>query len=375
MSELNENYILDDQFYISRDENKRYISISLQADAQGNVPEWMEVVREGNWSDFFKGDFQYTERVLDTFKSNFDNNVLRYKDGQIPFNYRHDIGGEAAGWVDKMELRNKVMQSGDIVKSFWFHVSWTVPAKEAIADHRWKYASIEDLPVWTDPETGEMFENVIFGVALTNIPFVSEIEPAMAIRLNSTQYKKKEEDDMPPENLQEIKTLTTENTTLKLDKQTLEKTNTDLSDNLTKLTKEFEDFKGTIEADKAAGVKDAEAIKMLEDGVRVSKKLNASILDDPKKTEEFKVARETPEAFKMMLSKLPVLDVATPPAGHGGTPPEVPGDGKKELTSGEFRDKALKLTKEDPALKDLKQHEAYSKAVEMLTEQGYSYTQ
>ena len=185
--------ILDNTYFIEHDSEKNInkIAVKLAIDENGNIPDWVEVVREGSWDDDWKGEFRYTEETLNLFKENFDKNILRYADGEIPFNYRHDMGGKASGWIEKMEIRPKIMMSGESVKSFWVKTAWTPNAKKEIAEREWKYYSIEDVAEYTDPETQEIHYHVLVGVALTNVPFISELEPA--VRMNSKNNKKKED--------------------------------------------------------------------------------------------------------------------------------------------------------------------------------------
>jgi predicted Zn-dependent protease with MMP-like domain len=56
-------------------------------------------------------------------------------------------------------------------------VEWTPTAKRALADKEFRYFSPEFVDSWKRPSDGKVFQDVLFGGALTNRPFLKEIQP------------------------------------------------------------------------------------------------------------------------------------------------------------------------------------------------------
>ena len=363
--------ILDNTYFIEHDSEKNInkIAVKLAIDENGNIPDWVEVVREGSWDDDWKGEFRYTEETLNLFKENFDKNILRYADGEIPFNYRHDMGGKASGWIEKMEIRPKIMMSGESVKSFWVKTAWTPNAKKEIAEREWKYYSIEDVAEYTDPETQEIHYHVLVGVALTNVPFISELEPA--VRMNSKNNKKKEDYNMGLE--EQVKTLSNEKTELAVEVKTLSTKNESLEESVTKLTSDMEAMKLAQTEKDALIEKETEVVDIITTAATTGKKLKPSILDATKESKEYKIGMESIDALKLAIDLLPELDINTLSRPQ---PIEMKkDDGKKDLSQGEFiakvKERAAKKVEAD---KDLNSNVAYKLSNEELLSEGYTYT-
>lgn len=75
--------------------------------------------------------------------------------------------GPAAGWVKDAEVRPD---------GLWVFIEWVKDAAQEIKDKKWRYFSAEFQDKWTDA-TGKVHENVFFGGALTNRPYMKNLLP------------------------------------------------------------------------------------------------------------------------------------------------------------------------------------------------------
>ena len=141
----------------------------------------LEIMRVAKFDSPTHGKFEFTQETLKQVKQHFDNNTHRGVDEKgnpiIPFNFSHKSHEQAAGWVVKLELsedKNSLLASIDLT-----------PAGYKKAENKeFRFASIELDPKFTDPETGEKYNNVLTGVAFTNIPFIREMRPIKLDQLN-----------------------------------------------------------------------------------------------------------------------------------------------------------------------------------------------
>lgn len=161
--------------------------VPIAADASGNAPSEIELLRTGNWHTPWHGDFELTTEDLEQFVANFTSGVgLVVGDKEAPINFGHFMSGEAAGWISSLEVR-------DDGQALIGHVQWIDEAREAIKAKKWKYISPEFNPrswPWEDSEEEHHFvNNVLTGAALTNIPLFKKLKPITASRLASPGVK------------------------------------------------------------------------------------------------------------------------------------------------------------------------------------------
>ncbi|MEF8787592.1 MAG: phage protease [Planctomycetota bacterium] len=149
----------------------------IGADAPADVPQWVQIAQAGTWLGHPGGPEVVTREhlhsALEYFRRHYAGN-----DADLPIDYHHAsvyAGREAprapaAGWIRQMELRG-----GDGAQ-LWARVEWTEEARRAIAERRYRYIS----PVfrWNRPDrvTGETVPLHIPSVALTNTPFLTELQ-------------------------------------------------------------------------------------------------------------------------------------------------------------------------------------------------------
>lgn len=166
--------------------------VPIKADASGNAPSSIELLRVGSWDTPWHGTFDITLADLHEFAANFQKGVgLVEGDTRIPLNYAHESWDKAAGWIVSLSVdENRQALVGS--------VEWTPEGEQGVKDNEWRYISPEFNPrgyPWEDPEgTDEdgipvFVANVITGAALTNIPLFKKLKPIMASRVPSKSKK------------------------------------------------------------------------------------------------------------------------------------------------------------------------------------------
>ncbi|MFW6189898.1 MAG: phage protease [Planctomycetota bacterium] len=146
------------------------------ARAAAAVPEWVMLARVGTWLGHPTVpeiiDADHLRSALDYFDRHY-----AAHEADLVIDYHHasvlaPAGGAkapAAGWIQRMRLRADGTE-------LWGRVRWTDDAAEAIRARRFRYLS----PVFRfgapDRVTGEPVPMFIHSVALTNTPFLTELQ-------------------------------------------------------------------------------------------------------------------------------------------------------------------------------------------------------
>ncbi len=141
-----------------------------------DVPEWAELVCVGTWEGHPQAPQLITAEHLAASLAYFD---LHYKGNgvDLPIDYHHSsvVAGAqgtkapAAGWIKAMELRADGTQ-------LWGQTAWNEAASKEIAAREFRYLS----PVlrWgaKDRVSGKPVPMMIHSAALTNTPFLTELQ-------------------------------------------------------------------------------------------------------------------------------------------------------------------------------------------------------
>lgn len=151
---------------------------------EDNGYTWLHTMPIGTYNHGVWGKIEFTVDRLLRFAQNIKSKV-RGVDPDVDYDHKDDPakGKKAAGWVKDA----KVDTSG-----LWLAVEWTPEGRKSIQDREYRYISPEFKDKWTHERTGESFQDVLFGAALTNRPFLkdllpitmSEIRPAMEVGLS-----------------------------------------------------------------------------------------------------------------------------------------------------------------------------------------------
>lgn len=120
----------------------------------------------GEYEHPVHGKIKFTPERIKTFADNV-NNKVRGQDLDIDYDHKVQTM-EAAGWVQAAEAT----PNGLALK-----VEWTTKAAERIRAKEYRYFSPEFADEWQHPKSGKKFNDVLFGGALTNRPFLKDILP------------------------------------------------------------------------------------------------------------------------------------------------------------------------------------------------------
>lgn len=126
---------------------------------------WLQAFPVGEYKHPIYGKIKMT---VERAKAMALNVIQKVRGIDIAIDYGHDSAGEAAGWVSGAEARHD---------GLWLFVEWTEQAAADIRGGKYRYFSPEYLDVWTHPQTGDKFKDVLIGGGLTNRPFLKNIMP------------------------------------------------------------------------------------------------------------------------------------------------------------------------------------------------------
>ena len=144
--------------------------------------------RIGRWKHPLYGNIEATQEMLDSFVNNFRSGVL----GRPPYiRIGHDIqaatidkfgDAPAEAWV------YDIRQEGDVLYAYAIPTNYRVV--DDIQTKRYRFASAEYDPDYTDKETGQKVGPVLSAIALTNEPFLTKLPDAEAIFLSDQKTGK-----------------------------------------------------------------------------------------------------------------------------------------------------------------------------------------
>ena len=202
----------------------------------------IQILKTGNYSHLYYGDFEITRVILAQMVSNFEKKAIK---NDLMIDYNHECE-EAAGWVMKLYTKEEG-------KELWALVKWTKPGKQHLMDKTYRYISADFNFNHMDNETLEEFGPVLYGAALTNRPFIKGMAPT--VNLNElTGGNKMTLDELKKQNQQltdrvtsleekhskEVKTLSETISSKDEEIKTLKKENEDLQLGQEKAKKESE---------------------------------------------------------------------------------------------------------------------------------------
>jgi phage I-like protein len=150
--------------------------------ADGSMATWVQAMPLGDYTHPVWGNVTIDSAKAQEFADNV-NNKVRGQDLDIDYDHK-EYGGEAAGWVQKAEVRTD---------GLWLLVDWTKKAYDLIKNKAYRYFSPEFMDEWTHPKDNTTHQNVLFGGAITNRPFLKDILP-----INMSELFTKEGATPPP---------------------------------------------------------------------------------------------------------------------------------------------------------------------------------
>jgi len=127
---------------------------------------WVQALPLGQYKHPLYGKIDVTMNRVQLFANNVKNQV---RGQELDIDYDHkQYSGKAAGWVKDAEARPN---------GLWVKVEWTEDAYGALQKGEYRYFSPEFADKWSHPKTGDVHQDVLFGGALTNRPFLKDILP------------------------------------------------------------------------------------------------------------------------------------------------------------------------------------------------------
>jgi len=130
----------------------------------------VQLMRTGKFMHPFFDDFEITEDMFKSFKKNFGKKVKKV---DIAVDFSHMSGDVAAGWIREVILREKNTE-------LWIKVEWTPEARQKILDKEFRYMSADFTTNFVDNETGKKFGPTLNGGALTNRPFIKDMQAVLS---------------------------------------------------------------------------------------------------------------------------------------------------------------------------------------------------
>lgn len=132
--------------------------------------EWVQLLRVGKFPHGTYGDLEITQKHLQEFKKNFDDNVRRV---DLAIDYFHNSDQDAAGWIKEVELRNDDSE-------LWIKPEWTPKASQKLSDKEVRYISADFSFNYTDKEENKTYGATLFGAGLTNRPHIKNMRAILS---------------------------------------------------------------------------------------------------------------------------------------------------------------------------------------------------
>lgn len=170
----------DDVKKVELDQSKAYYKLQIPLSYTGEIVQKFEngkdyfvkvpVAKIGKWKHPVYKEVSFTEEDLDNILINFENNELGF---EPPIYFGHSTDGTPAqGFLVKLE------RSGDILFGYW---RVNKEAYRLVEDEVYRYSSAEIILDLTSKATGEGIGKAVYGMALTNIPFVPDLPKVQAL--------------------------------------------------------------------------------------------------------------------------------------------------------------------------------------------------
>jgi phage I-like protein len=149
------------------------------ANQNGDSSSWIQAFPYGEWSHPQYGKIKMDASRAATMAAGINQGV---RGQDLPINYDHgEQRKDAAGWIQRADVRPD---------GLWLNIEWTREAFDKIKNKAYRYFSPEYANKWKHPASGQVFQDVFFGGALTNMPHLKGILP-----LNLSEYASDEEND------------------------------------------------------------------------------------------------------------------------------------------------------------------------------------
>lgn len=126
---------------------------------------WIQIMKTGEFDHPMHGKLKISPADLHQFKENFDNKV-RGTDLAVDVSHKPDAG--AVAWFKELKVDGEKLMA---------KVAWTEEGKELVSSGKYRYFSPEFMFNYKDAESGKQFKDVLLGGAITNRPFLKNMDP------------------------------------------------------------------------------------------------------------------------------------------------------------------------------------------------------
>lgn len=130
-----------------------------------SIPDIIHLIPMGQWEHDLYGQILITRSDIQEFAQNFNAGIRK----GVFITAGHEGYAElpAQGWITKVEVRDN---------GLWGMVEWNELGKETLSDKQFKFFSPEFYRDYEDPQTHQLYRNVLTGGALTKQPYFKELE-------------------------------------------------------------------------------------------------------------------------------------------------------------------------------------------------------
>lgn len=153
-----------------------------QLDETVAIPDIIHIIPIGKWDHDMYGPITIDASDIQEFAHNFNLGIR--KGVFITAGHEGMIELPAVGWITRVEVRDN---------GLWGMVEWNDEGKELLADKAFKFFSPEFYRDYEDPQTHEIYRNVLTGGALTKSPYFKELE---AVVFSEPKFNKKFNDNI-----------------------------------------------------------------------------------------------------------------------------------------------------------------------------------
>ncbi|WDL96399.1 phage protease [Alicyclobacillus sp. ALC3] len=174
------------------------VDLAVHQWSEDKKTSWIQVMTTGEWDrpEPQKDGTVKTRKVritpadLHKFKENFDQNVRGIK---LFTDIEHKPTDGAVNEWQELQVR-------DNGNTLWARVAWTDEGAKLVQSGKYNYFSPEFSFSWTDPATQKTYKDVLFGGALTNRPFLKNMERiAMSETADMFQLRFAEDEPFDPD--------------------------------------------------------------------------------------------------------------------------------------------------------------------------------
>lgn len=140
-----------------------------------NYSKRVQLAKVGTFDHAIYGKFSITLADLQKMEKYFNENARRqsFETGPVfPIDYSHEDEKKSAGWGHKVYIDTDKTGTA----ALFSEVEWTPSGAEAIRNKEFKFISPDIQRNYKDAESGTIYDIVLRGAGLTNIPFLRDME-------------------------------------------------------------------------------------------------------------------------------------------------------------------------------------------------------